>query len=89
MPVWGRIEEGRIQERKSRKIPNLRFNKGITEEIILFSFKDKVLFRKKVENNSTRSIHNAANQTRLGVGAVKWHPASQTQASFPVPPREL
>lgn len=65
MPILGRMEKGRIQERKSRKMPNLRFNKGNTEEIVSFSFKDKVLFGKRVENNSKRSVHNAASQTRL------------------------
>lgn len=53
------MEEGRIQGRK-KKLPNLRFNKGNTKEIISFSFKDKVLFGKKAENNSKRSVHTAA-----------------------------
>lgn len=55
-------------------MPNLRFNKGNTEEIISFSFKDKVILGKKAENNSKRSVHIAASQMRLGSGPCEVEP---------------
>lgn len=82
------MEEGRIQGRK-KKLPNFRFNKGNTKEIISFSFKDKALFGKKAENNSKRSVHTAASSDEIGIWALRWSPALQTQASFLVPSAEL